>query len=567
MANRMAASSFLNFVGDNQPGPSGQRASPPKPASAERQQSSGSNLSQFLAGGGGGGGGSATSQFVASSSGGGYAAQDTSEVQRRKLAKEAYARIRRYLEENDVIFNGAGEEGLARIEQSWSVYHSNPATRRANEDTLKGIAGILKEYPQLKAFVHGETGLAKSAPAKLASFLGMHPVNDVRACMAHLAENRANACLEELVRQGVPRSQLKVSFEPMGGGVKVDFIPMDYYATEPAPAPPSQTSYVCQRCPRLEGDIRALSNDLERLKHENERLRREGGKVTTVTDESERRRADALHAEVLRLREALANEERRVAERVRLEVERRVYEEREQDRRHIEALNEQLSRVRIEMERIVEENRRLKIELDDAFATTTTTSHQHVSYGGLELSEFFPVGIELGTLKRSEWRALFQQLVTELVRRRKSRVVEAPPLRRTQRTRYSDVDDVRTRVDRLWSSYRPSYTPPPQPVRRDADDFLRWGGGATSQRKDADDFLAWGGGAPPPRKDADAFLAFAGGGGGGTKTSTADDFLAFSSGGARPSSAEGLLSSLGGGGGGGTKALASDADAFLRFAN
>jgi len=81
--------------------------------------------------------------------------------------------------------------------------------------------------------------------------------------MSHLAENRAMSCLEQLVRSGVDRSQLMISFEGMGGHVRVDFIPEGSTGDD---LPVSQPATACQRCPRLESDIRGLHSDIDRLK-------------------------------------------------------------------------------------------------------------------------------------------------------------------------------------------------------------------------------------------------------------------------------------------------------------
>ena len=91
------------------------------------------------------------------------------------------------MEDRDVHFNGAGEPNLPRIEQAWSIAHLDPRIRRSNEDTLKGIAGILQDYPTLECVVHGETGAANSAPISLARHLRLDPERDVRAWCASSA--------------------------------------------------------------------------------------------------------------------------------------------------------------------------------------------------------------------------------------------------------------------------------------------------------------------------------------------------------------------------------------------
>ena len=244
------------------------------------------------------------------------------------------------------------------------------------------------------------------------------------------------------------------------------------------------------------------------------------------------------------------------------EVDRRVYEAQTEERRRIEAQYEdKMSRLRSEFDRLLDENRRLERELNDAQRTPAATP----SGGTLDLSDLFPLGVELSSLKRSEWRRLFEQLVAELARRKKShRAVDS--VHDVRRSKYNDShDDVRRRVEELWKKdYAPAYMPPPPP-RRDADDFLRWG--AAPKRNDADDFLSWSG--APKRSDADAFLAFGGGGGGGGGGKTADDFLRFGKGGGggggmSASSTNDFLKFAGGGSGGGGS-LANDAGAFLSF--
>lgn len=211
-----SANSFLNFVSGEQSGTgAGTTRSPPRvptsstaggarsplsrPSSTTRQESS-SQVNKFLGGSrtsavteARSDGGASVSAFLGGGSGGGGAALDD-QAQRRKLAREAYGRIRKFMEENDVHFNGAGQDDLPSIAQAWSINHLDPRMRRANVDTLKGIAGILLDYPTMRCTVHGETGAANTAPQKLADHLGMHPVRNVRECMSHLAENRAIAC-------------------------------------------------------------------------------------------------------------------------------------------------------------------------------------------------------------------------------------------------------------------------------------------------------------------------------------------------------------------------------------
>ena len=83
--------------------------------------------------------------------------------------------------------------------------------------------------------------------------------------MDHLAESRAKACVDTLVAMGVERSRLRVTFEGMGGHVRVDFIPGGPMLSSHIP---STAEYVRDdsRERRLEDDKRQLYLEIERLK-------------------------------------------------------------------------------------------------------------------------------------------------------------------------------------------------------------------------------------------------------------------------------------------------------------
>ena len=154
----------------------------------------------------------------------------------------ATRRIRAFMLQHDVVFNGAGEASLPSVPQAWSVEHLDEGRRTANKDTIKGVAAILREYPRLHCEVHGETGAANSAPERLAVHLQLHPMDDVAEVMDALASLRARACLNALVAEGVPESQLFTTHKGMAGGVKVDFIPRGTAARQVATAASEFTS-------------------------------------------------------------------------------------------------------------------------------------------------------------------------------------------------------------------------------------------------------------------------------------------------------------------------------------
>ena len=151
---------------------------------------------------------------------------------RNMKAEEAYARIKAFMVTHDVHFNGANDPEMARITQAWNILHTEPAKQRANQDTIAGIAAILREYPELRVEVHGETSAATTAPRPLADHFGLHWQHDVQRIMDQLARRRAEACRDALVAQGVPAEQLFVTYKGRGGNLSVDFIPEGQARTE-----------------------------------------------------------------------------------------------------------------------------------------------------------------------------------------------------------------------------------------------------------------------------------------------------------------------------------------------
>ena len=106
-------------------------------------------------------------------------------------AAEGLARVVAFTKENKVDFNGAGEGH--RVEQAWSIDHLDATRRGKNWATIRGVAAILKQYPDVKCQLHSETGAADTAPLPLAEHLHLDYVSDVQQIMDRLAESRAQA--------------------------------------------------------------------------------------------------------------------------------------------------------------------------------------------------------------------------------------------------------------------------------------------------------------------------------------------------------------------------------------
>ena len=109
----------------------------------------------------------------------------------------AMQRTRAFLLENDIRFNGAGEE-LPSAEQAWAVDHLDAQLRGSNQRIIDGLAAIMAEFPNVQLEVHGETGPAHAAPRQLADYLDMHRVEHVEAIMERLAQMRAQANIDRI---------------------------------------------------------------------------------------------------------------------------------------------------------------------------------------------------------------------------------------------------------------------------------------------------------------------------------------------------------------------------------
>ena len=146
----------------------------------------------------------------------------------RRQTERARERIRAFLLEHDIFFNGAAEDVTAAsalgTSQAWSIEHLDPSYRARNMATLDGVAKILNEHPDISLEIKGETTKNRTAEA-LGAYFGLHPTDDVGKCMDLLARQRGEACFDALVSRGVNPARLWVTSNPMGEAMKVDFIP------------------------------------------------------------------------------------------------------------------------------------------------------------------------------------------------------------------------------------------------------------------------------------------------------------------------------------------------------
>ena len=90
----------------------------------------------------------------------GEGAGEASRHEGERQTAAALKRVSAFLADNDIYFNGAGEEGLPSVEQSWSVNHLDKRYRAQNWKTIDGLASIMRDYDAIALEVHGETGPA-----------------------------------------------------------------------------------------------------------------------------------------------------------------------------------------------------------------------------------------------------------------------------------------------------------------------------------------------------------------------------------------------------------------------
>ena len=162
-----------------------------------------------------------------------------------RQAASARERIREFLIENDVFFNGAAEPATQQsargTAQAWDIRHLDEALHRQNKRTLDGVAKIMLDHPDISLEVAGMTTENRTAQA-LGAYFNLHPTDDVKQLMDLLARRRGQACYDALVERGVDSARMWVTSNPMGTEMKVDFIPHtagipDQYQPLPAGMP------------------------------------------------------------------------------------------------------------------------------------------------------------------------------------------------------------------------------------------------------------------------------------------------------------------------------------------
>jgi outer membrane protein OmpA-like peptidoglycan-associated protein len=122
---------------------------------------------------------------------------------------EADTRIRTRIKSEVLSFNSAADDSLGAIEHSWSLdYEGDDTKRQRNHELLDELARLLLESPEVALQVDGETALVREAPERLAQYYRRRAREDARELCEQLATNRANACVDALIRRGIPPERL-----------------------------------------------------------------------------------------------------------------------------------------------------------------------------------------------------------------------------------------------------------------------------------------------------------------------------------------------------------------------
>ena len=103
------------------------------------------------------------------------------------------------------------------MRRCWDLRHSIQQTYQTNRQTLIELARVLEQHPAVYLVIHCETDEIEEAPEHLARHFNLDKKYDVVDVMEHLAWERATACLEELVQNGVRRERLGRTTRPRKG--------------------------------------------------------------------------------------------------------------------------------------------------------------------------------------------------------------------------------------------------------------------------------------------------------------------------------------------------------------
>ena len=169
------------------------------------------------------------SGVLQSGSGGGSGGGITRGRGKEEQLKDAKAKIKEYIRQNGVTFNGASDPSLPRAQQAWSIEHMDAAVASKNREVLQAIGRIMKDYPDLGLEVHGVAAskAGQEAPTSLAQHYHLRAREDHATLMEHLARNRADACRREL-KAGIDPARLVVTAQATGHEMKTEFIPLAY---------------------------------------------------------------------------------------------------------------------------------------------------------------------------------------------------------------------------------------------------------------------------------------------------------------------------------------------------
>ncbi len=133
----------------------------------------------------------------------------------------------------DVQFHAAADLGLPSAATHWSVEHLDPGVRAKNLAVLHAVAGVMKDYPELRLEINCQTaprlelppasdGEALRAPEALCARFNLHAL-EVDAVADRLAQLRVEALMKALMEEGLPEPQLLGTFNGTAAESRVSF--------------------------------------------------------------------------------------------------------------------------------------------------------------------------------------------------------------------------------------------------------------------------------------------------------------------------------------------------------
>ena len=128
--------------------------------------------------------------------------------------------------ETGSILNGSlSPTQKTSTEQAWSI--KDGAKADDNFKILKIVADTLNNCPEMHCKLHGSTDSERGDSDKNKALSAYFKRESTMQIQDELAQKRANACRNELVKLGIEKERLLVTWASCGEHSKVEFFPME----------------------------------------------------------------------------------------------------------------------------------------------------------------------------------------------------------------------------------------------------------------------------------------------------------------------------------------------------